>query len=70
MLTRVQRARPGKNARRIREETMMQLPGTDVTFLFQRDGCRTLRMTIKADGSVNVKAPTTFCNSRSEGFCS
>ena len=57
MLTRAQRARPGKNARRIREETMMQLPGTDVTFLFQRDGCRTLRMTIKADGSVNVKAP-------------
>lgn len=47
-------------ARRIREEMEMTLPGTDLTFLFQRDGCRTLRMTVKADGSVRVKAPASL----------
>ncbi len=51
------RIRPEGNARRIREERQMLLPGTDVLFLFQRDGCRTLRMTIRSDGSVVVRAP-------------
>ena len=57
MLKHWRRSRPEKNARAIREESMMQLPGTDVTFLFQRDGCRTLRMAIRTDGSILVKAP-------------
>ena len=57
MLTQWRKSRPKKNARAIREETTMQLPGTDIAFLFQRDGCRTLRMAIRADGSILVKAP-------------
>ncbi len=54
---RSRRTRPGKNARRVLEEKHLVLPGSDLSFLFQRDGCRTLRMTIRADGSVTVKAP-------------
>ena len=39
MLTALRRRiRPEANARRIREERQMLLPGTDVVFLFQRDG--------------------------------
>lgn len=44
--------------RRICEEKTLTLPGTDLSFLFQRDGYRTLRLTVKADGSVRVKAPS------------
>ena len=46
-----------KNARRIREDQELTLPGTDIFFHFQRDGCRTLRLAVKADGTVQVKAP-------------
>lgn len=45
------------HTRRIQEEKELLLPGTDLLFLFQRDGCRTLRMTIKPDGAVTVRAP-------------
>ena len=46
-----------KTDRRIVEEKKLTLPGTDLDFLFQRDGCRSLRMTVKADGDVRVRAP-------------
>lgn len=51
------RAPRKKNARKILEEQKLMLPGTDLCFLFQRDGCRTLRMAVKSDGSICVKAP-------------
>ena len=59
MLTLCRRRRSSrqKNARRILEERNVSLPDADISFLFQRDGCRTLRMTVRADGSVRVKAP-------------
>ncbi|WP_276819465.1 M48 family metallopeptidase [Mailhella massiliensis] len=57
MLNRVCRSRKS-DSRRIREEKTLVLPGTDLSFLFQRDGCRTLRIAVKADGSVRVKAPS------------
>lgn len=56
MLNRQRRSRK-TSSRKIREEKELVLPGTDLTFLFQRDGCRTLRMAIRPDGSVRVKAP-------------
>ena len=56
MLNRQRRSRK-TSSRQIREEKELVLPGTDLTFLFQRDGCRTLRMAIRPDGSVRVKAP-------------
>ena len=58
MLTPLRRTfRKRKDARRIREEREVQLPGTELVFLFQRDGCRTLRLSVRPDGSVRVKAP-------------
>lgn len=57
MLNRACRSRKN-NSRRIREEKTLVLPGTDLTFLFQSDGCRTLRIAVKPDGSVRVKAPS------------
>lgn len=57
-----------KNARSIVEEKKLTLPGTDLDFLFQRDGCRTLRMTVKADGSVRVKAPAGLPTARVFSF--
>ena len=57
MLTlRSRRPRP-ENVRRIVEDRELLLPGSDLAFRFQRDGCRTLRMAVRADGSVTVKAP-------------
>lgn len=38
----------------------IHLPELGLEFLFQRDGCRTLRLTVKPDGSVRVKAPATM----------
>ena len=62
MLTpfRKKRSSRQKNARRILEERNVSLPDADLSFLFQRDGCRTLRMTVRADGSVRVKAPASI----------
>lgn len=51
---------PKPGSRRIREESEITLPGTGFTFLFRRDGCRTLRMTVKPDGSVCVKSPAAL----------
>ena len=61
MLTpfRKRRSPERKNARRILEERNVTLPDADLSFLFQRDGCRTLRMTVRADGSVSVKSPAS-----------
>jgi len=36
------------------------LPGTDLRFLFCRDRFRTLRLSIKPDGTVKVKAPSSL----------
>jgi len=36
---------------------LCRLPGEALEFLFQRDHCRTLRLTVKPDGSIRVKAP-------------
>ena len=57
-----------KSDRRIVEEKQLTLPGTDLDFLFQRDGCRSLRMTVKADGSVRVRAPAGLPMSRVFSF--
>ena len=58
MLTRLcRKTRFRQSARKVREERQMPLPGTDLTFLLQRDGCRTLRLAVKTDGSVRVRAP-------------
>lgn len=35
----------------------VRLPDEGLDFLFQRDTCRTLRLTVKPDGSLLVKAP-------------
>ena len=35
----------------------LSLPGGALVFSLQRDHCRTLRLTVKPDGSVKVKAP-------------
>ena len=51
------RTRSRQSARRVREERQVPLPGTDLTFLLQLDGCRTLRLAVKTDGSVRVRAP-------------
>ena len=60
MLKRPRRS-PKGSARQVREEKLLTLPGTGLSFLFQRDGCRTLRMAVMADGTVRVKAPLHLC---------
>lgn len=58
MLTSRRRSRrTSAGARRIREEQRLTLPGSDIEFLLQRDGCRTLRLAVRADGSVRLRAP-------------
>ncbi|HJD97367.1 M48 family metallopeptidase [Mailhella massiliensis] len=56
MLSCSRRARKARS-RQVQEEKLLILPGTGLSFLFQRDGCRTLRMSVMADGTVRVKAP-------------
>ncbi len=58
-LPRPRRSRKGSCRRIVKEETLV-LPGTSLSFLLQRDGCRTLRLTVMADGSLRVRAPSSL----------
>lgn len=49
--------RKAPNPRKTSEPKLLGLPGTSLEFHLQRDFCRTLRLTVKPDGSVLVKAP-------------
>ena len=46
----------------------MLLPGSDIEFLLQRDGCRTLRLAVRSDGSVRVRAPEQLPTERVFAF--
>lgn len=50
-----------RKARRTRTKAtppeLLRLPDSSLEFTFQRDSCRTLRLTVKPDGTLLVKAP-------------
>ena len=53
------RRRKTAERRKATAPQLCHLPGESLEFLFQRDHCRTLRLTIKPNGSIRVKAPAS-----------
>lgn len=51
--------RRSRQARKTSVPEVLTLPEADLTFTLQRDSFRTLRLTVKADGRVLVKAPAS-----------
>ena len=51
--------RRSRSSRKASALEVLTLPEADLSFTLQRDAFRTLRLTVKADGSVLVKAPAS-----------
>ncbi|WP_446425313.1 M48 family metallopeptidase [Mailhella sp.] len=57
LFTKKRRPAPKRSARKASPPETLSLPEHGLSFTFQRDRCRTLRLTVKPDGSLLVKAP-------------
>ena len=51
------RKKRNRSPRKTSEPEALSLPDVGLDFTLQRDHCRTLRLTVKPDGTVRVKAP-------------
>ncbi|MBQ9105730.1 MAG: DUF45 domain-containing protein, partial [Mailhella sp.] len=52
--------RRSRTTRKTTSPEVLTLPEAELTFTLQRDTFRTLRLTVKTDGSVVVKAPSSI----------